>query len=1217
MRQQSLSRKIVLAYSLLATLAAGLLTSSLYWQFRTAQRQEIHNRLLELLQLSAPQIDGDYLALTTTADSMKLPFYTINQKRLQNIQAAVPSIAHIYVLRKQPNGQLVFILDYVGTNRLHASVGNPLQNLTPRLKAGVANLKQPDVELDLLRSPDGLPVLYGYAPITNQFGRTNGILVIELNASSIVQSELQARTIALVVFGGVLAVTLWVIWWLSRSLVIHPILQLHQASKQLASGQWEQPLPTDRNDELGDLAASFNQMATQLRESFTTLEQRVQERTYQLQLALSAAKMGNWEWDMITDRQHWSSENYSLWGFCTDLSGRVLDQTGVEISPFPTFEFVLSWVHPDDRDRLLQTVQQTAAQHQLYEIEHRILWDDGSIHWRYSRGGYVFNEQGQPIKLVGISMDITDRKQNEQEIHRSRDLFEAVFQESADAIFLVDPVSLLILDCNQRAVELFEADHKQKLIGIRGHTLHKSSFSDTELNALHQNFSIKGFWSQEVEYRTLKGCSFWGNLASKRIHVAERQMNLVRVTDISERKRGEAERKAAEIALQRSEQNFRTIFNHVTSCLFVHQVDGTLLDVNDRVLERYALEREHALNLSLLDDYSAAANPFHLAQVYWTRAFAGEIVRFEWKFKDIHNAEVFDVDITLNRITWNHEPVILANVLDISERKRIETERQQAEIALRQSEARFQHLAENIPGIFYQSVIRADGSRQFHYVSSGFQPLFEVEPAQLLEDANIFWSMTHPEDVEPLQAEVSHTLLTHEPFQFEYRILAPSGQIKWIHNAASREYLENGDVVSDGVVLDISDRKQSELRLKRQAEADHLLATIAQTINQSMQLEEVLETCLEQIRHFLRCDRVLVCRFDAAYNVAIAREAVSQPELSLVGRTVEDPCFDRGWAERYRQGYITICADAQAPDLTPCYATLLAQMQVQASFVVGILQSDQIWGLMIVHHCTAPHQWQPFEIDLLKQLGLQIGTATQKASLYTQLENQLTQKEVLLKEVNHRVKNNLQMMSAMLWLQSETANNPIVSGALSDTRSRLQAMSLIHEFLYQSSDLGQINFHHYLQHLANNILIACSTSPDQIKLIFRLQPVIFNLETAISCGLLVNELVTNAIKHGFPDRRCGEIHILLEQIGQPDRSTGSETLPTAALSSQSPPAAYRYSLTIQDNGVGIPKTLNLNKLQSLGLKIVYDLARQLDGSIEYEHDQGTLFRLIFPVLEHH
>ncbi|MEG4456170.1 ATP-binding protein [Microcoleus sp. N9_A1] len=293
MRQQSLSRKIVLAYSLLITLAAGLLTSGLYWQLRTVQRQEMRDRLLELLRLATPQIDSDYLALTVSADNMKEPFYKINQERLQNIQTASPSINHIYTLRQQSNGQVVFVLDLAQKNRPLAVVGEPLEHSTSVLQAGIANLQQPTVERDIQKNSEGLPVLYGYSPIKNQFGRTNGLLVIELNASAIIQSELQVGAIAITIFGVVLLLTLIAIRRLAQSLVVRPILQLNQASKQLANGEWSQTLPTDRSDELGELATSFNHMAGQLKESFETLEQRVQERTTELEAAMQLADSAN------------------------------------------------------------------------------------------------------------------------------------------------------------------------------------------------------------------------------------------------------------------------------------------------------------------------------------------------------------------------------------------------------------------------------------------------------------------------------------------------------------------------------------------------------------------------------------------------------------------------------------------------------------------------------------------------------------------------------------------------------------------------------------------------------------------------------------------------------------------------------------------------------------------------------------------------------------
>lgn len=140
--------------------------------------------------------------------------------------------------------------------------------------------------------------------------------------------------------------------------------------------------------------------------------------------------------------------------------------------------------------------------------------------------------------LVRIS-DISDRKRVEQEIIHNRDLRDAIFNELADALFLVDSGTLLTLDCNQRAVEIFGATDKAELIGIEGHTLQRHQFTFDEIVDIDREMAVNGFWSREIEYVTRQGSHFWGNIAAKPIIVAGKTMSLVRVTDISDRKRAE------------------------------------------------------------------------------------------------------------------------------------------------------------------------------------------------------------------------------------------------------------------------------------------------------------------------------------------------------------------------------------------------------------------------------------------------------------------------------------------------------------------------------------------------------------------------------------------------------------------------------------------------------------------------------------------------------
>ena len=300
MRSWNLSTKVVVAYSLLIALTAGALTVGLYWQLRTSQLKAIRDRLQEMVSLAIPQIDSDYHALIVTPQDAEKPYYTINQKRLQNIQSTSAAIERIYTLRQQKNGQFTFVLEYSPSQQNSALIGEVFQPLPPLLKGGLTAIVKPIVEPNIIKNAAGKPILYGYAPIKDLFGRADAVLVIELDASSVLQNEVQAGAIALITFFVILLFTLVVVWWLARSLVVHPVIELNIAAKQLADGKWDRTLKSDRADELGELANSFNYMASQLQTSFRqleeysqTLEQKVAQRTNELEQAKQLADQAN------------------------------------------------------------------------------------------------------------------------------------------------------------------------------------------------------------------------------------------------------------------------------------------------------------------------------------------------------------------------------------------------------------------------------------------------------------------------------------------------------------------------------------------------------------------------------------------------------------------------------------------------------------------------------------------------------------------------------------------------------------------------------------------------------------------------------------------------------------------------------------------------------------------------------------------------------------
>ncbi|QYO62439.1 sensor histidine kinase [Leptolyngbya sp. 7M] len=203
----------------------------------------------------------------------------------------------------------------------------------------------------------------------------------------------------------------------------------------------------------------------------------------------------------------------------------------------------------------------------------------------------------------------------------------------------------------------------------------------------------------------------------------------------------------------------------------------------------------------------------------------------------------------------------------------------------------------------------------------------------------------------------------------------------------------------------------------------------------------------------------------------------------------------------------------------------------------------------------------------------------------------MAEKEALLKEVHHRVKNNLHIIANLLDLQSDRIQEPQLLSLFTNAQTRIHAIALIHEQLYQSDSLGQINFADYLRRLLDNIRLAAGDPTHPIQSSLTAEPVLLNLETAVPCGLLINELVTNALKHAFPEQP-GEIAIMLFQV--------QDTI----------------HIVVQDDGVGLPANLDWRNSESLGLKLVQILARQLRANLTIDGSHGVRVELAFSPLSY-
>jgi PAS domain S-box-containing protein len=214
---------------------------------------------------------------------------------------------------------------------------------------------------------------------------------------------------------------------------------------------------------------------------------------------------------------------------------------------------------------------------------------------------------------------------------------------------------------------------------------------------------------------------------------------------------------------------------------------------------------------------------------------------------------------------------------------------------------------------------------------------------------------------------------------------------------------------------------------------------------------------------------------------------------------------------------------------------------------------------------------------------------TDRKQTEEQIKASLREKEILLREIHHRVKNNLQIISTLLYLQSNYIKDKKAFDMFKDSQNRIKSMALIHDKLYRFKDLGKIDIAGYIRDLTTDLFHAYGVDPDGIKLKINVYEVLLGVNTAIPCGLMINELVSNALKHAFPDGKEGEIRIELT------RSVGEK----------------RFTLIVSDNGIGFPGDLDFRNTKTLGLQLVITLVDQLNGTIELDRRSGTEFKITF------
>jgi two-component sensor histidine kinase len=270
---------------------------------------------------------------------------------------------------------------------------------------------------------------------------------------------------------------------------------------------------------------------------------------------------------------------------------------------------------------------------------------------------------------------------------------------------------------------------------------------------------------------------------------------------------------------------------------------------------------------------------------------------------------------------------------------------------------------------------------------------------------------------------------------------------------------------------------------------------------------------------------------------------------------------------------------------------------------VPVLSKDKTLGVLSVVNHTGRQAFTELDEKQLASLADYASVALENAELYErarreiservqaekQLQASLREKEVMLKEIHHRVKNNLQVITSLLKLQSRYVEDQEALKVFRESQSRVRSMALVHERLYQSDNLARIDFAEYTRDLTSVLSGTYSANPETVSIRIRADEVLLGIDAAVPCGLILNELVSNALKHAFPNGQTGEIWVEL--------AAGQD---------------QQVSLRVSDDGIGLPEMLDWQNTDSLGLQLVNSLVNQLEGVIELDNSNGgTAFDITF------
>jgi len=523
--------------------------------------------------------------------------------------------------------------------------------------------------------------------------------------------------------------------------------------------------------------------------------------------------------------------------------------------------------------------------------------------------------------------------------------------------------------------------------------------------------------------------------------------------------------------------------------------------------------------------------------------------------------------------------------------------------SLRESQRFLSTLISNLPGYVYRCHAE-EGEWYTQFASEGIYELTGYHAWAFLKGGQMSYSfLVHPEDLGLVQNEVKEALKNNRAYQITYRIRTAEEKLKWVWEQGRGIYSDDGTLTAtEGFITDITEKKLVEEEILKRNQELATLNQIGQSINKLADPSEILSLIFTMTGRLFDNNNLYIALYYEAKN------EISFPIYTIDGQNIPTSSrkAGKGLTEYVIRTSMPLIINS---DIAKTFEKLGIDKMGQKSrslMAAPMMLGEKVIGVIAIQDYKKENAFNESQLELLMTIASQAVIALENSRLFVTLQRELEEKkqaeiqikaslqekEILLQEIHHRVKNNLQIMSSLLRIQASHAKNKEVQHMFKESENRIRAMSIIHNKLYNSDNYDKIDFTDYIKTLTNSLFISYGVNSERVSLNINLNNTLLNIDTIIPCGLIINELISNSLKYAFPNRRNGSITIKLSHVDDV------------------------LTLIVKDDGVGFKQKIDINSTDTLGIKLVQLLSSQMDGKVEICSKEGTEFKIIFKEIQY-